>query len=69
MEVFDQNGWHCRLCGQPLTTQFRGRLESEAMLSVLVPVHNEGDQVAQNLALIQTAVSKTGLPFEIIVNM
>jgi dolichol-phosphate mannosyltransferase len=67
MEVFDQNGWHCRLCGQPLTTQSRGRLESEAILSVLVPVHNEADQIAQNLALIQTAVSKTGLPFEIIV--
>jgi dolichol-phosphate mannosyltransferase len=67
MDVFDQNGWRCRLCGQPLTTESRGRLDSEVILSVLVPVHNEGDQIAQNLSLIRAEASKTGLPFEMIV--
>src|SRR5437773_3032735 len=67
MRVVDQSGWHCRLCGQPLTTESPGHLESEVVLSVLVPVHNESDQIAQNLSLIHAEVSKTGLPTEIIV--
>jgi polyisoprenyl-phosphate glycosyltransferase len=67
MRVVDQSGWHCRLCGQPLTTESPGRLESGVVLSVLVPVHNESDQIAENLSLIHTETSKTGLPTEIIV--
>ncbi len=67
MRVFDRNGWHCRLCGQPLTTESPRHPESEVVLSVLVPVHNESDQIAQNLSLIHTETSKTGLPTEIIV--
>lgn len=67
MPVVNQNGWHCRLCGQPLATESPGRLESEVILSVVIPVHNERDQIAENLSLIHTEASKTGLPMEIIV--
>jgi len=67
MRAVHENSWHCRLCGQPLTTESPGHLESEVVLSVLVPVHNESDQIAQNLSLIHAEVSKTGLPTEIIV--
>src|ERR1700746_4094816 len=66
MRVFDENGWHCRLCGQPLTEASR-RPESKVVLSVLVPVHNESAQIAQNLSLIHAETSKTGVPVEIIV--
>ena len=37
------------------------------MLSVIVPVHDESEQIAQNLSLIQAETSKTGLPMELIV--
>jgi len=67
MHALDQDRWHCRLCGQPLTTESPGRLESEVVLSVLVPVHNESDQIVHNLSLIHAEASKTGLPTEIIV--
>ena len=67
MRAVHENSWHCRLCGQPLTTESPGHLHSGVVLSVLVPVHNESDQVAQNLSLIHAEVSKTGLPTEIIV--
>ena len=65
--MMDQNGWHCRLCGHPLTRGSPGRLESNIILSVLIPVHNEGDQIAQNLSLIHAEASKTGLSMEMIV--
>jgi polyisoprenyl-phosphate glycosyltransferase len=67
MRGLDQNGWHCRLCGQPLTEDSRGRTDSGVILSVLIPVHNEEGQIAQNLSLIQGEASKTGLPLEMIV--
>ncbi|PYL26722.1 MAG: glycosyltransferase [Verrucomicrobia bacterium] len=37
------------------------------MFSVVIPVHNESDQVAENLSLIHAEASKTGLPMEMIV--
>lgn len=37
------------------------------MLSVLIPVHNEEGQIAENLSLIQGEALKTGLPIEMIV--
>ena len=40
--------------------------DSNRILSVLVPVHNEGDQIAENLSLIHAEASKTGLPMEMI---
>jgi len=67
MHVLDQNGWHCRFCGHPLTTEPRARGDSNVILSVLIPVHNEGDQIAENLSLIQGEALKAGLPIEMIV--
>src|SRR5499427_9617445 len=66
MDVLDQNGWQCRFCGHPLTTEPRARGDSNVILSVLIPVHNEGDQIADNLSLIHEEALKTGLPMEII---
>jgi polyisoprenyl-phosphate glycosyltransferase len=66
MHVLDQNGWHCRFCGQVIATEPHARDDSSIILSVLVPVHNEGDQVAQNLLLIHAEASKAGLPMEVI---
>src|SRR6266568_4548361 len=67
MHALGQNGWHCRLCGQPLATESPQRLESDLVFSVVIPVHNESDQIAQNLSLIHSEASKTGLPTEMIV--
>jgi polyisoprenyl-phosphate glycosyltransferase len=67
MRVVDQSGWHCRLCGQPLATESPPRPESDVVFSVVIPVHNESDQIAQNLSLIHAEASKTGLPMEMIV--
>src|SRR6478672_5727567 len=67
MRVIEQNGWHCRLCGQPMGAESSRRLNNEIVLSVLIPVHNEGDQIAENLSLIHAETSKTGLPMEMIV--
>jgi glycosyltransferase involved in cell wall biosynthesis len=36
------------------------------VFSVVIPVHNETDQIAENLFLIHTEASKTGLPMEMI---
>ncbi|PYJ39073.1 MAG: glycosyltransferase [Verrucomicrobia bacterium] len=36
------------------------------MFSVVIPAHNETDQIAQNLFLIHAEASKTGLPMEMI---
>jgi dolichol-phosphate mannosyltransferase len=67
MHALDQNGWHCRLCGHPLAEGSPNRRDGKVILSVLVPVHDESDQIAQNLSLIHSEVSKTGLPMEMIV--
>src|SRR5436305_11476824 len=67
MHALDEDRWHCRLCGQPLATRSATGLENEVMLSVIVPVHDESEQIAQNLSLIQAETSKTGLPVELIV--
>jgi polyisoprenyl-phosphate glycosyltransferase len=67
MRVIDQNTWHCRLCGQPIGPESPRRLDNEIILSILIPVHNEADQVAENLSLIHAETSKAGLPMEMIV--
>ena len=66
MHAFDQNGWHCKFCGQVLTTEPRAPGDSNIILSVLIPVHNEGDQIAENLWLIHAEALKAGLPMEMI---
>src|SRR6266513_402816 len=67
MHALGQNSWTCRLCGQPLATEPPQRLESDVVFSVVIPVHNESDQIAQNLSLIHSEASKTGVPMEMIV--
>ena len=66
MHVLGQSDWHCRLCGQPLSTESSQRPQSDAVFSVVIPVHNETEQIAENLFLIHTEASKTGLPMEMI---
>jgi Glycosyltransferases involved in cell wall biogenesis len=66
MHALDQNDWHCRFCGQVLTTEPRVPGDGSIILSVLIPVHNEGDQIAENLSLIHAEALKTGLPMEMI---
>ena len=66
MHALDQNGWHCKFCGQVLTTEPRAPGDSNIILSVLIPVHNEGDQIAENLSLIHAEALKAGLPMEMI---
>jgi len=67
MRVLEQTGYRCRLCGHDLTAQSQSTGDSRVMLSVLIPVHDESEQIAQNLVLIHSEASKTGLPMEIIV--
>ena len=66
MHALGQNDWHCRLCGQPLATESAQRPENDVVFSVVIPVHNETDQIAQNLLLIHAEASKTGLPMEMV---
>ena len=66
MRIVDQNGWHCRFCGQLLTTESGACEDSAIVLSVLIPVHNEADQIAENLELIRAEASKAELPTEIV---
>jgi glycosyltransferase involved in cell wall biosynthesis len=67
MHEFDQNGWRCRLCGHSLTEASPSDGESDAILSLLIPVHNESDQIVKNLSLIHAEALKTGLAMEMIV--
>jgi glycosyltransferase involved in cell wall biosynthesis len=67
MHPLDEAGWRCRLCGHTLATESPSHLDNAVVLSILVPVHNEGDQIAQNLSLIHAEASKTALPMEMIV--
>ncbi len=67
MHESDQDRYRCRLCGHALTTQSHAHLDSKVILSVLIPVHDESDQIAQNLSLIHSEAAKTGLPTEMIV--
>jgi len=67
MRGLDQNGWHCRLCGQPLREDSRPSRQGDVTLSVLIPVHNEESQIAENLSLIQREALRTGLTIEMVV--
>jgi polyisoprenyl-phosphate glycosyltransferase len=67
MHASEQNGWHCRLCGHPLAEGSPNRRDGKVILSVLIPVHNESEQIVQNLSLIHAQASKIALPIEIIV--
>src|SRR5256714_1597158 len=67
MHALDQNDWHCRLCGQPLAQGSPNCRDGKVILSVLIPVHNESEQIVQNLSLIHAQASTTALPMEMIV--
>src|SRR5262249_9469028 len=67
MPVLDQDGWRCRVCGHPLSEVSPDAANSTIILSILIPVHNESEQIARNLSLIHAEASKTGLPMELIV--
>src|SRR5947209_20544236 len=67
MHALDQNRWHCRLCGQPLAQGSPNCRDGKVILSVLIPVHNESEQIVQNLSLIHAQASRTALPMEMIV--
>src|SRR5215475_9082805 len=66
MHVLDQNSWRCRFCGQVVSTEPRANWDKSVSLSVLIPVHNEADQISGNLSLIHAEVLKAGLPMEMI---
>jgi polyisoprenyl-phosphate glycosyltransferase len=67
MRFSDDYDERCRLCGQPLGPQRSAGDQSEVTLSIVIPVCNESDQLAQNLSLVHAEASKTGLPLEIVV--
>jgi glycosyltransferase involved in cell wall biosynthesis len=67
MHALGQNDWHCGLCGQPLARESPRRPASDVVFSIVIPVRNETDQIAQNLSLIHAEASKTGLPMDMIV--
>ena len=67
MRFSDDNGERCRLCGHPLGAERSAHDQGTATLSIVIPVHNESDQLAQNLSLIHSEASKAGVPLEIIV--
>jgi len=66
MHVLDQNSWRCRFCGQVVTTEPRAQRDDTVSLSVLIPVHNEADQISENLSLIHAEALKAGLSMEMI---
>ena len=67
MRFSDESGERCTLCGQPLTQERSGRHAGDVVLSIVIPVHDEADQIIQNLGSIYTAASKAALPLEIVV--
>jgi glycosyltransferase involved in cell wall biosynthesis len=67
MRFSDDYGERCRLCGQPLGPERSAQDPSKVTLSIVIPVRNESDQLAQNLSLIHSEASKAGVPLEIIV--
>lgn len=67
MRFSDDYGEHCRLCGQPLAPERSAHDQSGITLSIIIPVRNESDQLAQNLSLIHSEASKAGVPLEIVV--
>jgi polyisoprenyl-phosphate glycosyltransferase len=67
MRFSDESGERCALCGRPLTPERAAPDQSDVVLSVVIPVHNEADQITQNLGSISAEATKAGLPLEIIV--
>ena len=67
MRFSDESGERCASCGQPLTPERSGHGQGDPVLSVVIPVHNEADQITQNLASIYAEAAKGGVPVEVVV--
>src|SRR5919108_3985432 len=66
MSPEEQSRSRCQSCGQPLPHTSLEK-NDRVILSVLIPVHNEGDQIAENLSAICAEVAKASLAAEVIV--
>jgi len=53
----------CPACGRPVPAQPGG---DRTEVSIVVPIYNEGDQIAQNAAAIRSFALQTGLSFQLI---
>lgn len=67
MRFSDEPGERCALCGQPVALERSGHAEGDAVLSLVIPVHNEADQINQNLGSIYSEAAKAGVPVEVVV--
>ncbi|HST29829.1 MAG TPA: glycosyltransferase [Chthoniobacterales bacterium] len=67
MRFSDESGERCASCGQLLTPARSSHRDGDPVLSVVIPVHNEADQITQNLASIYTEATKTRLPLEVVI--
>lgn len=67
MRFSDESGERCALCGQPVTHERSGHADGDPVLSVVIPVHNEADQITQNLARIYAEAAKAGVSMEVVV--
>ena len=66
MGFSDEFGERCALCGQPVAPGRSRHGEGDAVLSVVIPVHNEADQITQNIAAIYAEAAKSAVPVEIV---
>jgi len=67
MRFSDESGERCGSCGQPVTPERSGHGEGDPVLSVVIPVHNEADQITENLGSIYAEAAKGGVPVEVVV--
>ncbi len=66
MRIVDPNGWHFRFCGQLLTTESGACEDSATVLSVVIPLYNEGSHLGELLADLKNALQGTGCRFEVV---
>lgn len=50
-EIFERDGWICRLCGDPVLPFIKGKHPRQATIDHIVPVSRGGEHVASNLQL------------------
>src|ERR1043166_7096009 len=67
MRFSDESGERCAACGQPVTPERSKHGEGDPVLSVVIPVHNEADQITQNLGSIYAEAAKAGVSMEVVV--
>lgn len=68
IEVFERDGWHCRLCGGPVDRELRWPDPASASLDHVVPLvaggahSRENTQLAHWLCNVQKGARTEGLP-------